>query len=124
MPGHFHPDIKRDDTVGRHIPVLKLRTLPLFKISIMKTIIILAGILLIAGGCYFVYDGYEIRQTAVAKVEQGLSSAIRSITDNSVKPKTEVNNESAIKMIGGGIAGITGILLLAGGLIPGKKKRK
>lgn len=87
----------------------------------MKAIITLAGILLIAGGCYFIYDGYEMRQTAVAQVEQGISSAIRSITDDSVKPKTQVNNESKMKMIGGGVGVITGFLLLAGGL---RKKRK
>jgi hypothetical protein len=88
---------------------------------IMKTIITLAGILLIAGGCYFIYDGYQAKQSAVAQVEQGISSAIRSITDNSVKPKTNVNNESAMKMVGGGVAVITGILLLAGGL---RRKRR
>jgi hypothetical protein len=87
----------------------------------MKAIIALAGILLIAGGCYFIYDGYEMRQSTVAQVEQGISSAIRSITDNSVKPKTQVNNESKIKMIGGGVAVLTGFILLAGGLR--KKKR-
>ena len=87
----------------------------------MKAIITLAGILLIAGGCYFIYDGYQTKQSTVAQVEQGISSAIRSITDNSVKPKTEVNNESAVKMIGGGVAAITGFLLLAGGLR--RKKR-
>lgn len=82
----------------------------------MKAIILIAGILLIAGGCYFIYDGYQEKQSVVAQVEQGISSAIRSITDNSVKPKTGVNNQSATKMIGGGVAGIVGILLLAGGL--------
>jgi len=87
----------------------------------MKTIILLAGILLITGGCYFVYDGYQQKQSALAKVEQGVSAAIRSLTDNTVKTKTNVNNESAMKMIGGGVAGITGILLLAGGL---RKKRR
>jgi heterodisulfide reductase subunit A-like polyferredoxin len=89
----------------------------------MKSIITLAGILLIATGCYFIYDGYQVRQTAVAQVEQGISSAIRAITDNTVKTKTNINNESAIKMIGGGVAGITGLLLLVGGLRPGKKRR-
>lgn len=87
----------------------------------MKAIITLAGILLIAGGCYFIYDGYQMKQSTVAQVEQGISSAIRSITDNSVKPKTEVNNESALEMIGGGVGVITGILLIAGGLR--RKKR-
>ena len=87
----------------------------------MKAIITLAGILLIAGGCYFIYDGYQVKQTAVAKVEKEISSAIRALTDDSVKTKTSVNNESATKMIGGGVAGLTGILLLAGGL---RKKRR
>jgi hypothetical protein len=82
----------------------------------MKAIITLAGILLIAGGCYFLYDGYQIRNSTVAQVEQGISTAIRSITDNSVKPKTEVKNESTVKMIGGGVAVLTGVILLAGGL--------
>jgi len=82
----------------------------------MKTIIILAGILLIAGGFYFVYDGYQVKQTAGAKIEKEVSSVVRALTDNSVKTNTNVNNESAMKMIGGGIAGIAGIVLLAGGL--------
>lgn len=82
----------------------------------MKVLIVIAGIVLIAGGCYFIYDGYQMKQTPVAKVEQGISSAIRSLTDNSVKPKTDVNNESAMKMIGGGIAGLGGAVLLAYGM--------
>lgn len=82
----------------------------------MKTIIILAGILLIAGGFYFVYDGYQIKQTAGAKIEKEVSSVVKALTDNSVKTNTNVNNESAMKMIGGGVAGIAGIVLLAGGL--------
>jgi hypothetical protein len=87
----------------------------------MRTIILLAGILLIAGGCYFVYDGYQVKQTAGAKIEQEVSNVVKALTDNSVKPKTNVNNESALKMIGGGVAGITGILLLATALR--RKKR-
>jgi hypothetical protein len=82
----------------------------------MKAIITLAGILLIAGGCYFVYDGYQLRQTAGAQIEKEVSSVVKALTDNSVKTKTNVNNESAMKMIGGGVAGITGILLLFGGI--------
>ena len=82
----------------------------------MKAIIILTGILLIACGCYFIYDGYQERQTAGAKIEQEVSSVVKALTDNSVKTKTHVNNESAAKMIGGGVAGIAGIVLLAGGL--------
>ncbi len=82
----------------------------------MKTLILLAGILLIAGGCYFVYDGYQLKQTAGAQIEKEVLSVVKALTDNSVKTKTNVNNESAMKMIGGGVAGITGILLLAGGL--------
>ena len=82
----------------------------------MKTIIILAGILLIAGGCYFVYDGYQMKQTAGAQIEKEVSSVVKALSDNSVKTKTNVNNESAAKMIGGGVAGIAGIVLLAGGL--------
>ena len=88
----------------------------------MKAIITIAGILLIAGGCYFIYDGYEQRQTTVAKVEKGISDAIRAITDDSVKTGTEVNNESTAKMIGGGVAVLTGVLLLAGGLRSRKRK--
>ena len=87
----------------------------------MKAIIALAGIILIAGGCYLVYDGYQVKQTGVAKVEQEISSALRSLTDNSVRLKTKVNNESAVKMIGGGVMVLTGALLLAGGL---RKKRR
>ncbi len=87
----------------------------------MKTIIIIAGILLIVGGGYFVYDGYEQKQTPVAKVEKGFSDALKAITDDTVKSKTSVNNESTMKMIGGGVAGVTGILLLVGGF--GKRRR-
>jgi hypothetical protein len=87
----------------------------------MKAIIAIAGIILIAGGCYLAYDGYQVKQTAVARVEQEISSAIRSITENSVKPKTKVNNESGMKMVGGGVAVLTGVLLLAGGL---RRKRR
>ncbi len=82
----------------------------------MKALITFAGVLLIVGGCYFVYDGYQEKQTGVAKVEKEISSAIRALTNDSVKTKTNVNNRSAAKMIGGGVAGLTGILLLAGGL--------
>ncbi len=82
----------------------------------MKAIITLAGILLIVGGCYFVYDGYQERQTGVAKVEKEISAALKALTNDSVKTKTKVNNESAAKMIGGGVAGLAGIVLLAGGL--------
>ena len=82
----------------------------------MKTLITLAGILLIAGGCYFVYDGYQLKQTAGARIEKEVSSVVKALTDNSVKTNSKVNSESAVKMIGGGVAGITGLLLLAGGL--------
>lgn len=82
----------------------------------MKTIITLVGILLIAGGCYLVYDGYQLKQTAGAQIEKEVSSVVKALTDNSVKTKTNVNNESAMKMIGGGVAGIAGIVLLVGGL--------
>ena len=82
----------------------------------MKAIIILAGILLIVGGSYFVYDGYQVKQTAAAKVEKEVSAVVKALTDNSVKTKTNVNNESAMKMIGGGVAAITGIVLVIGGL--------
>jgi outer membrane murein-binding lipoprotein Lpp len=82
----------------------------------MKAFVLFAGILLIAGGSYFIYDGYQVKQTGAAKVEQEVSSAIRALTDNSVKPRTNVNNESAMKMIGGGVAAIAGIVLLAGGI--------
>ena len=82
----------------------------------MKTIIILVGILLIAGGFYFVYDGYQVKQTAGAKIENEVSSVVKALTDNSVKTKTNVNNESAMKMIGGGVAGIAGIVLVVAGL--------
>ncbi len=82
----------------------------------MKAIITFAGIILIAGGCYFIYDGYQQKQSSVAKVEQGVSDVIRALSEDSVKTKTQVNNQSAMKMIGGGVAGITGIILLVGGL--------
>ena len=82
----------------------------------MKAIITFAGIILIAGGCYFIYDGYQQKQSGVAKVEQGVSNAIRALSDDSVKTKTSVNNQSAMKMIGGGVAGIAGIILVVGGL--------
>jgi len=82
----------------------------------MKTIIILVGILLIAGGFYFVYDGYQVKQTAGAKIEKEVSSVVKALTDNSVKTNTNVNNESAMKMIGGGVAGIAGIVLVVAGL--------
>lgn len=82
----------------------------------MKIFITIAGILLIAGGCYFVYDGYQQKQTTTAKIEKELSSALRALTDDSVKTKTKVNNESAAKMIGGGVAALAGIALFAGGL--------
>jgi len=80
----------------------------------MKAITLIAAILLIAGGCYFIYDGYEMRQTAGAKLEKEVSSVVKALTDNSVKTSTNVNNESAMKMIGGGVAGIAGIFLLIG----------
>jgi hypothetical protein len=82
----------------------------------MKALLTIAGILLIAGGCYFLYDGYQVKQTAGAKIEKEVSSALRALTDNSVKTKTSVNNESAMKMIGGGAAVLAGIVLLAGGV--------
>lgn len=82
----------------------------------MKALITFAGIILIVGGCYFVYDGYQEKQTGVAKVEKEISAALKALTNDSVKTKTKVNNQSAAKMIGGGVAGVTGILLLAGGL--------
>jgi hypothetical protein len=90
----------------------------------MKVLITLAGILLIAGGCYFVYDGYEIRQTTVARVEKEISTAIRALTDESVKTGTRMNTESTAKMIGGGVAVLTGGLLLIGGLRSGRRKRR
>jgi hypothetical protein len=80
----------------------------------MKAITLIAAILLIAGGCYFIYDGYEMRQTAGAKIEKEVSSVVKALTDNSVKTSTKVNNESAMKMIGGGVAGIAGVFLLIG----------
>jgi hypothetical protein len=86
----------------------------------MKAIKILAAILLIAGGCYFVYDGYQLKQTAGAKIEKEVSSVVKALTDSSVKTKTSVNNESAMKMIGGGAALVGGILLLSFGM-RGKK---
>jgi uncharacterized membrane protein YphA (DoxX/SURF4 family) len=89
----------------------------------MKALSTLAAILLIAAGVYFVYDGYQMKQTTVAQVEQGISSAIRSITDNTVKTSTRINNESAVKMIGGGAGVLVGFLLLAGSLRKGKRKR-
>jgi len=82
----------------------------------MKPITLIAAILLIAGGCYFVYDGYQLKQTAGAKIEKEVSSVVKALTDNSVKTKSTVNDESAMKMIGGGAAGIVGIVLLVGGL--------
>lgn len=82
----------------------------------MKAIITLVGILLIVGGSYLVYDGYQVKQTAGAKVEKEVSAVVKALTDNSVKTKTNVNNESAMKMIGGGVAAITGIILVVGGL--------
>jgi hypothetical protein len=82
----------------------------------MKAITLLAGILLIAGGSYFVFDGYQMKQTTGAKIEKEVSSVVKALTDNSVKTNTNVNNESAMKMIGGGVAGIAGIVLLIGGI--------
>jgi heterodisulfide reductase subunit A-like polyferredoxin len=82
----------------------------------MKALISFAGILLIIGGCYFIYDGYQDKQTGAAKVEKEISAAVRALTNDSVQTKTKVNNRSSAKMIGGGVAGVTGILLLAGGL--------
>jgi hypothetical protein len=81
----------------------------------MKAITLIGAILLIAG-CYFIYDGYEMRQTTGARIEKEVSSVVKALTDNSVKTNTKVNNESAMKMIGGGVAGIAGVFLLIGGV--------
>jgi hypothetical protein len=81
----------------------------------MKAITWIGAILLIAG-CYFIYDGYEMRQTTGARIEKEVSSVVKALTDNSVKTNTKVNNESAMKMIGGGVAGIAGVFLLIGGV--------
>jgi hypothetical protein len=81
----------------------------------MKAIITFAGILLLAAGCYFVFDGYQVRQTATAKIEKEVSSIVKAISDDTIQTKNKVNNESAMKMIGGGVAGITGIVLLLAG---------
>ncbi|MFA6128917.1 MAG: DUF3185 family protein [Bacteroidales bacterium] len=82
----------------------------------MKAITLVAAIILIVGGSYFIYDGIQLKQSAGARIEQDVSSVVKALTDNSVKTKTSVNNESALKLIGGGVAAIAGILLLAGGL--------
>lgn len=82
----------------------------------MKTLVLLVGILLIVGGFYLVYDGYQVKQTAGAKIEKEVSSVVKALTDNSVKTNTNVNNESAMKMIGGGVLAITGIILVIGGV--------
>ena len=92
----------------------------------MKALLVFAGILLLVGGGYFLYDGYEQRKSTVAVVEKEFSSALKSLTDGSVKPETKINNESAAKMIGGGVAVLTGILLVGASFrnTGGKKSKK
>ncbi|MFO7617020.1 MAG: DUF3185 family protein [Bacteroidales bacterium] len=82
----------------------------------MKIFITLLGIALIAGGAYLVYDGYQVKQTTSARIEKEVSTAIKYITDDAVKPKTELNKESDYKMVGGATAVVAGLVLVVVGL--------
>jgi len=54
----------------------------------MKIFITLLGVILIAGGAYLAFDGYQVKQTTSAKIEKEVSTAIKYITDDAIKPKT------------------------------------
>lgn len=82
----------------------------------MKIFITLLGVILIAGGAYLAFDGYQVKQTTSAKIEKEVSTAIKYITDDAIKPKTEINKDSDIKMVGGATAVVAGLVLVVVGL--------
>lgn len=92
-----------------------------YKFNRMKAIATIIGVLLIAGGAWLIYDGYQVKQTASARIEKEVTTAIKALTDNSVKTKPEINRKSDIEMFGGAAAAVAGIVLVAAGM---RRKRR
>ncbi len=89
----------------------------------MKALITFLGILLIAGGAYLIYDGYQVKQTASARIEKEITTALNKITDDAVITDTDLNKEADLKMVGGAVAGLSGLVLVGVGLTRKKRRR-
>lgn len=73
------------------------------------------GIILIVIGCYFLYDGYELKNTKTAVVEREVSNLMKIFPKNRVKLKNKINDEAKIKLIAGGSATLIGLVLFITG---------
>ncbi len=78
----------------------------------MKTFVLIIGIVLIVGGSFFIYDGIQSKQTVSFKVKKELSTALKSLSKDSRKAKTRINDNSNLKVIGGGVVVVSGVILL------------
>ena len=77
---------------------------------------IFIGVILVVIGTYFGYKGYELNQTAAAKIEKEASAIVESIGGDSVDIKENVNLEADIKMFGGGAVALIGLIMIGLGI--------
>jgi hypothetical protein len=78
----------------------------------MKTIASIIGVVLIVGGGLIIYDGIQSKQTVSYKVKKELSTALKTLSKDSIRSKTKISDKSNLKLIGGGVAVVTGVILL------------
>jgi putative Mn2+ efflux pump MntP len=81
----------------------------------MKSFASIIGIVLLVCGGYFIYDGIQSKQTFTSKVKKELSSAFKNLSNDSRNLKTKIKNNPDLKIIGGSIVLVCGVVLVIKG---------
>lgn len=68
------------------------------------------GIILLIVGLFFMYDGWDIKQTSGAEIEKKISTSVQNVSNEQLAE--DRNTEANIKLFGGGIAALAGFALI------------